>query len=565
MQTRREMLESRSQVLKAERQRWEPAWWDLAEQFLPYRVVKDPMERNQGEKREAKLINLTPPMAASTLASGMMTHITSPGRQWFNLTTENPDLADEKPVRVYLDACRQIVSSALQKSNFYTALVDGTYLDLGVFGTHLIFEEEGAPGEVLFHPHEVGEYSLDINHEGILDTVFRERPMTTRQMVQKFGLKKLGRHVLEAWRLGNYQQPFLVCHAVMPNGELQYGKSGPEGMPVSSCWWDPLDDRKDAVLREGGYHEFPAFAPCWSRRQRDAYGRGPGWLARGDARDLQYTERLQAKLFDKSADPSMKASGDVDRATLIPGDVTYFAAGSTNSMFEPSHEVDPQSIAECEKRIQRREDQINAAFFVDIWRAFLDDDRAQPTTATEVEEKRKEKMLLLGPMLQNLEGRLLKGVVERTVNILDRNDFLPIPPRELEGSSIRVEFQSILHLAQQVPRISGVRALVQETLNIAQADPGALDKLNTDVLVDEVAQSAGVNPAAVRSNDEVAKKRRARADAEQAKQQGEAMLAATQGAKNLGNVDPQKISQIAGALSPAAAAQAGALAGVRPQ
>lgn len=557
--TKREQYESRLAALRQERATWEPAWRDITEQLVPYRAIWTAQDRGRGDKKESKIINNTPVRALGTLSAGMMAGVTSPARQWFSLTTVDEDLAEVDGVRDYLDQCQKRIAAKLQESNWYSSLANGTYLDLGSIGTSAMFEEEGAPGQVHFRPLPIGEYFLDIDHEGVVDTCFRELSMTVRQLVQKFGRDACSMQVRQAYDKGDYGVAFVVYHAIRPNDEYKQGRIGAPGMRFSSCWWESGSDKSQPFLREGGYEEFPVLAPRWFVRPGDVYGRGPGWEVRGDCRALQHKEKRLLSMLDKTVDPPMRASGNIKRASLLPGDVTHVPRGEQGT-YEPAMMINPAAMQALEHHIARDEQRIKEAMYVHLWQSLVDDERNQRPTATEVEAKRQEVMLMLGPLLENLNNGLLEPAVERTFNILDRADMLPMPPEELHGQQIKIKFISIMHQMQQATGLVGLRTLVQETANLGAVRPDALDKLDVDKIVDELGRITGVRPDAILSKDEVDAVRHARAKQEEAKQNGEAMLAATQGIKNVSGADPAQLSDLAGALSPAAAAQAGALA-----
>src|SRR5207247_1467992 len=164
-----------------------------------------------------------------------------------------------------------------------------------------------------------------------------------------------------------------------------------------------------------------------------------------------------------------------------------------------------------------------------------------------------------GPLLENLDNGLLKPAIERAFAIHERYGMLPSPPEELQGQQVKVKFTSIMHQMQQQTGLLGIRTLVQESTALGQIRPDALDKLDPDKIMDELGRITGVPSDTILSEDEVQKTRQAKAVQEHAQQQGQAMLAATQGAKNLSSVEPDKLAQLAGMISPVAAAQGGAL------
>lgn len=560
MLTKRERYEATLTQLKAERAKWEPAWRDISEQVAPDRTIWNVTDRNRGNIRDAHILNSRPIRSLKTLSAGMMAGITSPARDWFGLTTNDPALAENDAVRTYLDDCKRLIASSLQSSNWYRSLGSGTYPDMCSIGTAAMFQEESqtSPGKLYYRAMPIGEYYLDINHEGVVDTCYRELYLTARQMVQKFGRQAVSEPVRWAYDQSNYQQGFIVCHAVSPNEDYDIGRLGPEGMRWSSCWWERTDSRRDAFLREGGYEEFPVLAPRWSALPSDTYGRGPGWDARGDCRMLQHHEDALLRLLDKTVDPPMLARGNVKGASLRPGDITQVEADE-RGRFEPAYVPDPRALAEIKDHIARAENRISECMHAHLWNMLIDDERNQRPTATEVEAKRQEVMLMLGPLLENVNNELLEPAIERAFAVLSRNDILPMPPEELEGQPIKIEFISIMHQMQQATGLVSIRTLIQEVQRISAVRPDVIDKINGDAIVDELARITGVRPKTVLSQDEVTSLRQARAEQEQIKEEGQAALAATQGVKNLANVDATKLSELVGSLPPAVAAQGGAL------
>jgi hypothetical protein len=548
----RQRLQQRRAELKTARSSWDSVWRDISEQMLPYRVMWNATEKNRGEKKDSHIINSTPLLAVEFFAAAMMAGYTNPAHQWMMLTVLDDEIAELHEVKSYLDLRRRILEKEFAVSNWYALLADNTYPDLGGIGQSCLVIDEDR-GHFTFSAPPIGSYCLDVDHRGECDTYFREWALTPRQMVQRFGESKVAPQVNQAAERG-VLEPRTVVHAIVPNDDYTPGRLGPRGKAWSSCWWDEWDRRKDTFLAEGGYERFPVLAPYWSMRSGDSYGRGPGWRARGDCKQLQHTEKTGNKLFDKTADPPMKGRG-IRRASLLPGDLTD-VEGGVAGLYEPAQVVNPGSLEAVDRKIGKLEDRINRSLYVNLWQAFVQDDRAQRQTATEVEAKRQELMRILGPLLERLDKTLLEPAVERADAIIEAAGGYPMPPEALQGQEVRVKFISIMHQAQQAASIAGIRTMVDEVTRLAQVNAEAADKLDVDVVVDELARTTGVRPDMIVSQNKVDATRRARAEMEQAKQTGEAMVQATQGAKNISGIDARQLQGLASTLAPAAAAQA---------
>ncbi len=263
----REHLTQRLQQLKSERHNWEANWRDIGEQMAPYRYSLFDNQTSRGKRNDSKIRNNKPVIALNTLAAGMMAGITSPARSWFKLTMSDRELADFKPVKEYLHQSQRILEKALRASEWYTALADGAYPDVGSFGTGCLMSDEGEkPGSLRFESIMLGTYFVDQDSHHRTDTVYRELRLNVRQLVKRFrngpdGMQAFSQTVRNAWDQGNYNTEVLVVHAVEPNDEFEEGRIGPQGMRWRSCWWDVAENRQDQLLHQGGYEEFPGLVP----------------------------------------------------------------------------------------------------------------------------------------------------------------------------------------------------------------------------------------------------------------------------------------------------------------
>jgi hypothetical protein len=162
-------------------------------------------------------------------------------------------------------------------------------------------------------------------------------------------------------------------------------------------------------------------------------------------------------------------------------------------------------------------------------------------TATEIDARREEKLLMLGPVLERLHHELLDPLIDRTFAIAQRAEILPEVPEALSGHEVQVEYISMLAQAQRAVAIGGIERVVGFIGQLAGIDPQVLDKLDRDQAVDEVAKAIGAPPHIIRSDKEVEALRAERAQAQQAaqaaQQQQQGMMQAVQGAKLLSETD----------------------------
>jgi hypothetical protein len=204
--------------------------------------------------------------------------------------------------------------------------------------------------------------------------------------------------------------------------------------------------------------------------------------------------------------------------------------------------------------VQRIEQRLSRTFMTDLFLMLIEDERLQPSTATEIEEKKSEKVLQLGPVVEAIQLEMLKPLVQRTFRIMARQGLLPDPPDELVhgGGMIKVEFQNIFAQAQKMTGVAALERNVMFAAQLAAAWPEALDKIDVDEVVEIHADMLGGPPKVLRSEEDLARLRRQKAEAAAAQQAAAAAGPAqqySQAAKNLSQSDMTSDSALSRIMS----------------
>ena len=533
----KQQLNARFEALKTEAATWRQEWQEIAEHMRPRAFRRHRAEANKGDKKHQRIINFTPLKSARTLASGMMSGITSPSRPWFRLTVEGAPALNESPaVKAWLSESEAALREDLAKSNVYKAL-HLVYADLGPFSTSAMLVDEDDEDGARAYVFPVGSYVLACGPRGDVDTLFREVSLTVLQVVKQFGLEACSTNVRNAHRDRRFDERVDVIHAVMPNEERREGALGPEGKVWLSYWWEAAGGTEVGFLRVGGYEERPIMAPRWEVTGEDTYGHGPGFAALGDCKALQYLEKKSAQATDKIVNPPMAAPTSASTAVidLLPGKVSYVDGLGVGQALRPVMDLNPNALTIFDAKIQRHELRIREAFFADLW-LMLSETSGQ-MTAREVQERREEKLLQLGTVLEALQDELLDPLIDRLFGIALRRGRIPPPPEELQGRPLKVEYVSIMAQAQKLLSVTGIERIATFAGNLAALKPEVLDKLDLDQLIDELADSLGVPPAIIRTDEAVAALRQARAEAQQKQAAAEQGMQAAQAAKTLSETD----------------------------
>ncbi|EOX0649168.1 portal protein [Morganella morganii] len=541
----KQQLNKQLSQLKAERLSFEPHWRELSDFTRPRSTRFTASEVNRGDRRNSKIIDPAAVMAARTLSSGMMSGITSPARPWFRLATPDRDLMDYGPVKLWLETVEQRMNEVFNRSNLYQSL-PLMYEDLGTFATGAMAVVADPQRVIRTVPFPTGSFYIANGADLSVDTAVREFSMTVRQVITEFGMDAVSDTVKSQWNSGQYGQWVNVVHAVYPNLDRQTGKLEAKHKAYKSVYYE-ANSTDDKLLRESGYDEFPIMAPRWEVNGEDVYGSScPGMVALGSVKALQLLQRRKAQMIDKITNPPLQAPASIksQRISTIPGGINYLPMADVNNQIKPLFQIPANGTNGLLEDIQDTRQIIDHAYFVDLFRMMQTvNTRSMPVEA--VAEMREEKLLMLGPVLQRLDSELLDKLINRTFSVMAENNLLPVPPDEMQGMQLKVEYISVMAQAQKAIGVSSIERFIGFTSGIGQFKPDALDKINVDETIDAYAASIGVPPSVVATNEQVAQIRENRAQQQAMTQQMQMAQAAVDGAQALGNTPMDDNSALA--------------------
>jgi hypothetical protein len=529
---------------KKDRQQIETDYWHPIQDYLVPRrgyFARRSDQTNKGKARGNLVFNNVAISALRTMAAGMQQGLTSPARRWFNLTLLDEDLMKWGPVKAYFDEVERRIYKLYASTNFYP-MIHQDWAELGAFGTSCLYQEEDDEKIIRFRTLTAGEYYVRNNSKGYVDTLIREFWMDALQMADEFGLDNLSDSAKAAAKNGN-SDDFLVIHIVQPrrkeSGERQ-------GFDFESVLFE--ESVNDRLLHESGYSEFPYHVGRWSVIGNESMGRAPSFDALPDVRMLHEMEKVHLKMLHKQADPPLRRPTGLESAiSAIPGGVTAVDPNLAPHALQPVYEVKPNT-QELDMKIQRVENRIRHVLFEDV---FLMLQNHPQMTAEEIIERREEKLILLGPVIERQTFEKLSPTVERTYYTMGRKGLLPQPPAEIQGQDFRVVLQGKLAQAQRLLDTRSIGAYTQFVGTLAAIAPEAVDLINIDQAARAYAESTDVPQKVVPSQEEVQERREARA-AEIAKQQemeqaAQQVALAAQGAKaarDIGTVPTEALDEL---------------------
>ncbi len=509
----------RCEELKRVRQPWEGTWRTLAEYIEPTRFR--PELKDEGSMMRDKITDSTGTFALKTLQSGMHSGVTSPARPWFRLTTFDRDLKDYGPVKTYLAHVEQRMREVFQASNVYNAFHMG-YGDLGQFGQSVGLLVEDDQRVIRMQQLIHGTFWLARDETGRATTLYRRFRWSVERIVRRFGLKNVSDRIRTHYDNAQYDHLYDIYHAVEPRMDRDPSKIDKRNKPFLSNYWE---DGGTGMLEESGFDENPIIAPPWELAADDHYALSPGQIVLGDIKMLQLEQTRKLEAIDKMVRPPMTGPASLKNnpASLLPGSITY-VDDPTGKGYRPAMEVNV-SLNELATDIRETRDRIRQGFYADLFLMLSNMEGIQPRNQFEIAERKEEKLLALGPVLENIYNGQLEPVIDRTFAILNRRRELPPPPAELQNEDLEIEYISILAQAQKAVATGAIERTVAFVGQLSAVKPDVLDKIDADEAVDQYADMLGAPPSIIVNDDRVAEIRQSRQQEIQAAKSAE--MAAT--------------------------------------
>ena len=505
------------------------SWWtharELAEYILPrrYKWLITPNMQNRGSPINQHILDSTGTLAARNLASGMMSGVSSPSRPWIKLKINRIDSTQTSPTSLWLAECERMMNLVLHESNFYNSIAI-VYFDLVVFGTAVLLIYEDFDNVIRCFNPCFGEFYVD--NDGDMDPVvfYREFVLTTAQVVDEFGYDNCPSNIQQQYDLGGaaLTREVIIAHALEPNTEpRKYGV--PEKFKFREVYWvwgqssttqNAGPGINEAFLRKRGFHERPHITVRGDLVSNDAYGRSPGMDALPDIKQLQQEVRRKAQAIDKHVNPPMVADVQLKNqpASMLPGGVTYVTGMTTGKVgFAPAYTVNPdiqgmlEDLNECRERIKE-------TFFNNLFQTISQFETRSNVSATEIDARRAESLIMLGPVLERIEYELLGPIVERVFAIMSRAGILPPAPATIQGQPINVEFISMLATSQAAAATGGIERLFAVAGNLVGIDPAVMDNIDIDYAIDKYSSLMNNDPRIIRAPTELASIRKQRQD-----------------------------------------------------
>lgn len=503
-----DQIVSRLNILISERLNWENYWQDIANVFMP-RKAYITRPRVSGESLDfSRIFDSAPIRALNTMASGFHSWLTNPASKWFSLEMAERELMEVKDVKVWLEDSGAEILFTLNNSNFDETIQE-FYIDSGGFGTGNIFSQEDVRDRVHFIPLPIGEVYVEENTRGRVIRLYRKFEYTVQQAYNLWG-ENAGAEVAEKYpNINKRSEKVIFVHYIGPRDVRREGKIDRLNMPFESKW---ITFVKKETIAEGGYNEFPLSCGRFTKRPGEVWGFSPAMDNLADAHMLNAMKKTLIRASMKIVDPPfmLPAKGFVLPFNLNPSGANYYNQQVKTDAFQPI--VTKANVPIGIEMIQEVREAIEIGMFVRVFQAF--GQITKQMTVPEVQQRIREGMALLGPVVGRYQQEVLDTNIIRTFNILYRNGYLPPVPDIMRGREFTVKYLSPLARAQRESDINAILRGFSIFREMAEFAPSVVDKINPDKSVDIISDIIGIAPQIIRDDEETAAVRQAKIDAQ---------------------------------------------------
>lgn len=527
---RRQYLMRRLQELKNQRLPWVDRWMDVSDYVSPYNGRFSTSDHQETRSYD-KIFDNEGGRSLNTLVSGLASGATSPVRQWFKVAVPDTKAMLDITIAGWCTDVEHILQRVFQQSNTYNSL-HSLYRELCLFGVGADLIMDDPQHVIRHHVLSAGEYCLQSNSNGVVDTLYREFQLTTSQAIDQFGFEDVPKIIKDEYSAGQLDKYHTFCHAIEPRRDRDVNRPDNKNMAFASYYFMTDSGADDGLISESGFKTFPALCPRWDVLTGETYGLSPAMISLPNIKQLQAETLYKSQALELLVNPPIQAPSSMrqDQLAMVPGKV-LFTNDVSNNLMRPIITGSGEINAITQDIYQLKQD-IKSDFFVDLFLMVQNaqDDRK---TATEIYALKEEKMLVLGSVMERLQHELLGPLVTMVYQKLKANNLLPPPPEQVKGAELELEFQSMLAQSQRAVDINAIDRMMASVQATSATFPEIIDRINPDGVVDVYRDRLAVDPNIIRSKEE----------ADEIRQQRQAALAQQQQSEQM-SVDAASLNQI---------------------
>jgi len=475
------------------------------------------MTSSLAQNKQARLLDATATEAVQTLCSSIVNGVTPANSLWFELDAAL--IRENSRESAWLQSSARDLWREIHASNFDAANFDAIldFIIAGWFGLYM--DENPDTGGFNFENWPIGQlWCATSKPGGKIDIVYRKYPCSAGQVATEF--KDASERVKKAAEKNPHSKVTLL-RQIQPNKNGSPDSMFSKNLPFQSV---TLEMDTKTILKTSGYHEQPVILPRWMLLENGPYGIGQMFSALPDAKTLNELRFLEMAGADIAVAGMWIATDDgvLNPRAVNIGPRKVIVANSVDSMRALKTGADLNFAFTKAEQLQQSIRRILMA------RDILPES-GQPLTAAEVSVRLGMVRQVLGPVYGRTQSEYLQMIIERAFGIGLRNGMLTRPPPGLRGRKIGIRYISPLARAARMEEVAAIERFNQNLIQTSQLYPQAIDVVDPDKQHRWVADALGVPATTLRTEDEVAVIRKARAEAVARQQQDAAAMEMAKG------------------------------------
>ena len=491
----------RFERMRAERAIFDRDWNDIRDLVRPITLSFNNITGQYTLIRQDTMYDGTAPNALEELACALHSYMTSPAERWFEIQATGLAAEDLSPDEMeWLEHVSETIYAQFRnpRSNIDAALHEA-YLDIGSFGTCAVYQEwDSVVRGIVFSAEPMAHCYFLENNSGHVDTIYRKKSWTIRQVAQEFG-EVLPPKLMEIAKK-DWDKYVEVMHCVYPRTDKRVGQT-PTSMKYGSMWICLTTQER---LYEGGYEGLPYHVARWTKLAGECYGRGPARKCLPDIKMLNAMEKTIIKAGQKQVDPPLLLANE---GWFLP---IKTAPGSLIFKENEESQIIPLetkgNLPWGEEKAEQKRTFIKQCFYSDWIRM---EKQNTEMTAYEVQDRRDEKLRLISPILGRLVTELHGPLIRRSYELLNSRGLLEPAPQSLTQRKLTIGYMSPASRAQLGSQAMQISRYIQDLIPLAQLNPGIMDAVDFDKVAQVLATVRGTPRSIMRSPEDLAAKREA--------------------------------------------------------
>lgn len=512
----------------------------FAGQWEEAAILVDPDSRNTfyygsynfpGMKKTQQQVDATTALVLQQFCAISNSIITPRNRFWHGLCGD-PYLMKQKDVAQYYEDVREILfrnryrgSAGFEGQNFRKWKSTGAYGNSVMFIDCLDRRVNGERPGLRYRACPLGECFFAENHQGIVNTMVRWWRMTAQQCLEKFGEEWVPGQLWPALQQ-NLQTPYQFLHVVTPRDPNEYDPERLDAKGKRFASYYMSIEGKCLVAEEGGYRVFPYAVSRFEQMPNEVYGRGFIQLSLPSIKTLNAEKSMFLKVGHRAADPVLLTADD----GLVGFDYTPGAMnkGGMNPQGQPLVAPLPVGNVQVSLEMMQEERGIIEQFGgTPLFKTLMQNPNM---TATQVVEMLNERAMLVAPVMGREHAEYVNSLVPRELDLLSAMGCLPPMPPALKEAQGYYEVTDTSPLALQAKGASrqaaGMRVVdALRQISMDTQNPAVMDRVNVDNMAQDWMVDSDLPPGWINDDQQMAKIRQGRAQAQQAQQQIQAMPA----------------------------------------